>query len=97
MAELMAEEERQFQQYSQQLINAATEAKRNVFPLRRAAREGIGRSFGPVSSGVRPIYLVQDRTGAQMPKYVSGTTQDIKKRHEVVDIQEAKKRIGFTW
>uniref|UniRef100_A0A671YSD2 Cilia and flagella associated protein 210 n=2 Tax=Sparus aurata TaxID=8175 RepID=A0A671YSD2_SPAAU len=67
MAELMAEEERQFQQYSQQLINAATEAKRNVFPLRRAAREGIGGSFGPVSSGVRPIYLVQDRTGAQMP------------------------------
>ncbi|XP_036965049.1 coiled-coil domain-containing protein 173 isoform X1 [Acanthopagrus latus] len=97
MAELMAEEDKQFQQYSQQLINAAAEAQRNVFPLCKAAREGIGGSFGPVSSGVRPVYLVQDQTGAQMPKYVSGTTQDIKKRHEVVDIQEAKKRIGFTW
>ncbi|XP_073329634.1 cilia- and flagella- associated protein 210 [Pagrus major] len=96
-AELMVEEEKQFQQYSQQVISAAAEAQRNVFPLCRAVREGICGGFGLVSSGVRPVYLVQDRTGAQMPKYVSGTTQDIKKRHEAVDIQEAKKRIGFTW
>lgn len=96
-AELIIEEENQFQQYSQHIVKAAAEAQRNVFPLCKAAREGIGGGLGPVYSGVRPSYLVQDRTGAQMPKYVSGNTQNIKKLNEVVDIQEAKKRLGFTW
>ncbi|XP_045909561.1 coiled-coil domain-containing protein 173 [Micropterus dolomieu] len=92
-AELMAEEENQFQQYSQHIIRAAAEAQRNVFPLCKAAREGIGAA----SSAVRPSFLVQDRTGAQMPKYVSGATQNIKMLNEAVDIQEAKRRLGFTW
>ncbi|XP_014264491.1 cilia- and flagella- associated protein 210 isoform X1 [Maylandia zebra] len=96
-AELIAEEENRFQQYSQQIINAAAEAQRNVFPLCKAAREGIGGGSGPVFSGVRPSYLVQDRTGAQMPKYVSLATQNIKKLHQAVDIQDAKRRLGFTW
>uniref|UniRef100_A0A3Q2WH69 Cilia and flagella associated protein 210 n=1 Tax=Haplochromis burtoni TaxID=8153 RepID=A0A3Q2WH69_HAPBU len=96
-AELIAEEEKRFQQYSQQIINAAAEAQRNVFPLCKAAREGIGGGSGPVFSGVRPSYLVQDRTGAQMPKYVSLATQNIKKLHQAVDIQDAKRRLGFTW
>ncbi|XP_063355556.1 cilia- and flagella- associated protein 210 [Pelmatolapia mariae] len=96
-AELIAEEKNRFQQYSQQIINAAAEAQRNVFPLCKAAREGIGGGSGPVFSGVRPSYLVQDRTGAQMPKYVSLATQNIKKLHEAVDIQDAKRRLGFTW
>ncbi|XP_040913771.1 coiled-coil domain-containing protein 173 [Toxotes jaculatrix] len=96
-ADIAAEEETQFQRYSQLVIKAAAEAQRNVFPLCKAAREGIGGELGPVFSGVRPSYLVQDRSGAQMPKYVSGTTQDIKKLNEVVDIQEAKRRLGFTW
>lgn len=96
-AELIAEEENQFQQYSQHIINAAAEAQRNVFPLCKAAREGVGGGLGPVFSGVRPRYLVQDSTGAQMPKYVSGATQNIKKLNEAVDIQEAKRRLGFTW
>uniref|UniRef100_A0A3P8TR96 Cilia and flagella associated protein 210 n=1 Tax=Amphiprion percula TaxID=161767 RepID=A0A3P8TR96_AMPPE len=96
-AEFMAEEENKFQQYSQSVINAAAVAQKNLFPLCKAAREGIGGGQGPVFGGFRPSYLVQDRTGAQMPKYVSGTTEDIKKRNEVVDIQEAKRRLGFTW
>ncbi|XP_034549062.1 coiled-coil domain-containing protein 173 [Notolabrus celidotus] len=96
-AELVAEEEIQFQQYSQQVINAASEAQRNVVPLFKAAREGYGGGLGPVYGGVRPSYLVQDGTGAQMPKYVSGVTQDMKKLHEAADIEEAKKRLGFTW
>ncbi|XP_022596635.1 coiled-coil domain-containing protein 173 [Seriola dumerili] len=94
---LVAEEENQFQQYSQHVISAAAEAQRNVFPLCKAAREGIGGGLGPVLGGVRPGYLVQDCSGAQMPKYVSGVTQNIKKLNEVVDIQEAKRRLGFTW
>ncbi|XP_023142157.2 cilia- and flagella- associated protein 210 isoform X2 [Amphiprion ocellaris] len=96
-AEFMAEEENKFQQYSQSIINAAAVAQKNLFPLCKAAREGIGGGQGPVFGRFRPSYLVQDRTGAQMPKYVSGTTEDIKKRNEVVDIQEAKRRLGFTW
>ncbi|XP_035507205.2 protein CFAP210 [Scophthalmus maximus] len=95
--DLVVEEEIQFQQYSQHVIGAAAQTQRNVIPLCKAAREGIGGGFGPVFSGVRPSYLVQDRTGAQMPKYTSGVTQNIKELHGEADIQEAKKRLGFTW
>ncbi|KAM6934388.1 cilia- and flagella- associated protein 210 [Xenentodon cancila] len=96
-AELIFEEEKKFQQYSRNIINAAAQAKRNVFPLCKAAREGIGGGRGPIFSGIRPSYLAQDCTGAQMPKYVSSTTENIKKLHEVADVQEAKRRLGFTW
>lgn len=96
-AEMIAEEEKQFQQYSQHIISAAAAAQRNVFPLCKAAREGIRGGLGPVFSGVRPTYLVQDSSGAQMPKYVSDATQNIKKLTEAVDIQEGKRRLGFTW
>lgn len=95
-AELIAEEELRFQQYSQQVINAAAEAQRNVVPLCKAAREGIGGGCNPVFSGVTLRYLVQDHSGAQMPKYVSAGTQDIKKFHTAADIQDAKRRLGFT-
>ncbi|XP_034417155.1 coiled-coil domain-containing protein 173 [Cyclopterus lumpus] len=96
-AELMAEDENQFQQYSQHIIRAAAEAQRNVFALCKAAEEGIGGGHGPVSRGVRPTYLVQDLTDAQLPTYVSGATQNIKKLNEADDILEAKRRLGFTW
>lgn len=96
-AELIAEDENQFQQYSQHVIGAATEARRNVFSLCKAAAEGIGGGHGPVSRGVRPTYLVQDLTDAQLPTYVSGATQNIKELNEADDILEAKRRLGFTW
>ncbi|XP_026232649.1 coiled-coil domain-containing protein 173 isoform X2 [Anabas testudineus] len=96
-AEVIVEEEKQFQLYSQHVISSAAAARRNVFPLCKAAKEGIGAGLGPGFSGVRPSYLVQDSSGAQMPKYVSGATQNIKKLNEAVDIQEAKRRLGFTW
>ncbi|XP_069389012.1 cilia- and flagella- associated protein 210 isoform X1 [Paralichthys olivaceus] len=95
--DLMAEEEKQFQLYSQQVIHAAAEAQRDVLPLCKAARGGIGGGLGPVFGGVRPSYMVQDCSGAQMPNYISGATQNIKGLHETVDIQEAKKRLGFMW
>ncbi|XP_068185241.1 cilia- and flagella- associated protein 210 [Antennarius striatus] len=96
-AELIAAEESQFRQYSQNVIKAADEAERNVFPLHKAARNGLGGGCGHVSCRARPVYLVQDCTGAQMPKYVSGLTQNIKTLNEALDIQEAKRRLGFTW
>ncbi|XP_053296325.1 cilia- and flagella- associated protein 210 [Pleuronectes platessa] len=94
---LLAEEEKQFLIYSHEVIHAAAEAQRDVFPLCKAASEGIGGGLGPVFGGVRPSYMVQDRSGAQMPNYSSGATQNIKELHETVDIQEAKKRLGFMW
>nr|XP_019945607.1 PREDICTED: coiled-coil domain-containing protein 173-like [Paralichthys olivaceus] len=76
--DLVAEEEKQFQLYSQQVIHAAAEAQRDVLPLRKAARGGIGGGLGPVFGGVRPSYMVQDCSGAQMPNNISGATQNIK-------------------
>ncbi|KAI4873058.1 hypothetical protein NFI96_025480 [Prochilodus magdalenae] len=96
-AELLAEEENQFQQYAKHVIQTATEAQRNTYPLRKAAREGIGGGLGPVFGGVRPSYLVHDESGVQMPSYICSTTQDIKELNETVDIQQSKKRLGFTW
>lgn len=96
-AELIAEGENQFHQYSQQVIQAAAVAQRNVFPLYKAAREGIRGAPDPISRGVRPIYLVQDRSDAEMPHYISGVTQNTKKLNEAADIQAEKKRLGFTW
>ena len=60
-------------------------------------REGTGGGLGPVFRGVRPSYLIQDCHGAQMPTSVSDATKNIKKLNEAVDIQEAKRRLGFTW
>ncbi|XP_068602867.1 cilia- and flagella- associated protein 210 [Brachionichthys hirsutus] len=94
---LIAAEESQFQHYSQRVIKGAAKAARNVLPLHKAARERLGGNFGAVSCRARPVYLVQDCTGAQMPKYISGLTQNIKTLNEALDIQEAKRRLGFTW
>lgn len=96
-ADLTAEEARQFHQYSQQVIGAAMEGQRNVIPLCKAAREASRGGCDPICSGVKPVYLVQDQTGAQMPQYVSEVTQEIKKLNQAVDIGAGKQRLGFTW
>ncbi|XP_072541167.1 cilia- and flagella- associated protein 210 [Salminus brasiliensis] len=96
-AKLIAEEEKRFQQYAKHVIQTATAAQRNTYPLHKAAREGIGGGLGPVFGGVRPSYLVHDESGVQMPNYVSSTTQDIKELNETIDIHQSKKRLGFTW
>ncbi|XP_061649607.1 cilia- and flagella- associated protein 210 isoform X2 [Phyllopteryx taeniolatus] len=93
--ERLAEEEFGFEQYSSAVVQAAATAQRNVLPLYKVVREGAGG--GPMYTGARPRYLVQDTSGAEMPKYVSDSTRDIKKIHEVDDIEEGKKRLGFKW
>uniref|UniRef100_A0A668AUF3 Cilia and flagella associated protein 210 n=1 Tax=Myripristis murdjan TaxID=586833 RepID=A0A668AUF3_9TELE len=95
--ELIEQEEKQFQQYTKHVINAAADAQRNVCPLRKAAREGLGGGSGPIFGGVRPRYLVQDHTGAEMARYVTARSQDIKEHLEAVDIEYSKKRLGFVW
>lgn len=86
-AELIAEEENQFRHYSQQVIKAASEAQQNLFPLYKAAREGL-RGLNP------QICLVQDQTAAHMARDVSGVSQELS---EAVPIEAQKKRLGFTW
>ncbi|XP_054643643.1 cilia- and flagella- associated protein 210 [Dunckerocampus dactyliophorus] len=93
--ELLAEEEKAFEKYSLEVVQAAAAAQRSVLPLYKAVREGV--ACGPSFPGARPRYLVQDTSGAEMPKYISATTRGIKEIHEVVDIEEAKKRLGFMW
>lgn len=87
------EGDEQFEQYSQHIISTAVDAKQNVFPLHKAAQEGARGASG--AGG--PIYLVHDATGAPMPKYVSATTEKIKKLRQPANIQESKKRLGLTW
>lgn len=94
---LIVEEENQFQKYAKQVIETAEKGGRNIYPLLKAGREGIGGGLGPMFSGLRPSYLVHDESGVQMPNYVSGTTQNIKELNETSDIQKSKKRLGFTW
>uniref|UniRef100_A0A8C7ZWX7 Cilia and flagella associated protein 210 n=1 Tax=Oryzias sinensis TaxID=183150 RepID=A0A8C7ZWX7_9TELE len=95
--QLTAEEEKRFQEYSQQVIDAAAEAQKMVFPLYKAARKGIPPEDGPASRGVQPTCLVQDVSGTVMPRIVTRTTEKIKKLHEAADINQAKRRLGFTW
>ncbi|XP_061696696.1 cilia- and flagella- associated protein 210 [Syngnathoides biaculeatus] len=93
--ELFAEEEFGFEQYSGAVIQAAATTQRNVLPLYKAVREGV--AGGPIFTGARPRYLVQDTSGAEMSKYISDGTRYIKNIHEVEDIEEAKKRLGLKW
>ncbi|XP_016414138.1 coiled-coil domain-containing protein 173-like [Sinocyclocheilus rhinocerous] len=93
---LIVGEENQFQKYAKQVFETAGKAGRNTFPLMKAAREGIGGGLGPVFGGLRPSYLVHDESGVEMPSYVSGTSQNIKELNETPDIQQSKKRLGFT-
>ncbi|KAL4636186.1 coiled-coil domain-containing protein 173-like [Arapaima gigas] len=53
-----ADEEEWFQIYAQEVINRAAEAGRNIYPLRKAARMGIGGGLGPIIGAMRPSYLV---------------------------------------
>ncbi|XP_062258304.1 cilia- and flagella- associated protein 210-like [Platichthys flesus] len=91
--DILAEEEKQFLIYSHNVINAAAEAQRDLFPLCKAASDGIGGGLGPVVGGVRPSYMAQEHSGVQMP-INSGPTKDI---YETVFIDEAKMRMGFIW
>ncbi|XP_026768737.3 cilia- and flagella- associated protein 210 [Pangasianodon hypophthalmus] len=96
-AELIAEDENQFQNYAKHVIQKASEAQRNTSLLRKATKEGIGGGLGPVFRGIRPSYLVQDQSGVQLPSYACSTTQGIKELNETTDFQKSKKRLGFTW
>lgn len=96
--ELVLKEEKQFQEYASKVIDHCEKNGRNVYPLRKAAQEGAGGGLGPVfpgKGGVRPSYLVQDKTGVQLPHYQRATTENVKQ--EIYGKNDSKARLGFVW
>ncbi|XP_077472964.1 cilia- and flagella- associated protein 210 [Stigmatopora argus] len=89
---LLAEEELDFRQYSRAVVQEAALTERNVIPLCKALREG--PAGAPSFTGANPSYPVQDGGGAQIRIQKH---QEIKHIHDVVDIEKAKKRLGFMW
>uniref|UniRef100_UPI00398F326F cilia- and flagella- associated protein 210 n=1 Tax=Pristiophorus japonicus TaxID=55135 RepID=UPI00398F326F len=88
---LLEIEKKQFEDYAQQVIDAAAKKGRNIYPLLKAAHQGIGGGHGPVligKGGIRPSYQVMDISGTQLPNYQIET---IKKIHDKCDIQSSKK------
>merc|ERR1719336_3415995 len=71
----------QFQEYARKVIDHCRDGGRNVFPLEKAAREGAGGGLGPQfpgKGGIRPSYMVSDKSGVQMPHYQRDSTNDTK-------------------
>ncbi|XP_059503226.1 cilia- and flagella- associated protein 210 [Stegostoma tigrinum] len=97
---LIEMEKKEFEEYAQQIIVAATKKGRNVYPLLKAAHQGIGGGRGPVlieEGGIRPSYQVKDTSGVQLPNYKRSTTEEIKHLYDRCDFQKSKKSLGFTW
>ncbi|XP_069838944.1 cilia- and flagella- associated protein 210 [Dendropsophus ebraccatus] len=97
---LISKEEEVFQEYAKHVIDSVTQAGRNPLPLKKAAQKGTGGGRGPVYSdrgGIRPSYQVQDTSGIQLPAYHGETTQQIKEMNDCGDVQQGKRRLGFTF
>ncbi|XP_078408247.1 cilia- and flagella- associated protein 210 isoform X2 [Cetorhinus maximus] len=97
---LLEIEKKQFEEYAQQIIDAAGKKGRNIYPLLKAAYQGIGGGHGPVlteKGGIRPSYQVKDTSGIQLPNYKRSTTEAVKNIHDKCDIERSKKSLGFIW
>jgi len=95
--QLLALEEQQFQEYASKVIDHCEKGGRNVYPLRKAANPGHGGGAGPVfegKGGIRPSYMVMDKSGKQMPHYQRDSTEETKQ--DIYDVK-SKKRLGFVW
>lgn len=95
---LLGIEEQQFQEYADKVIEHCEKGGRNVYPLRKAAQKGAGGGTGPVfpgKGGIRPSYMVSDKSGKQMPHYQRETTDETKKC--INGKTGTKKRLGFVW
>ncbi|ELU10324.1 hypothetical protein CAPTEDRAFT_176680 [Capitella teleta] len=96
--ELLEKEEAQFNEYATKVIKHAEENGRNTYPLHKAALAGAGGGLGPQfleRGGIRPSYLVQDNTAAQLPSYNGATTQKVKK--DIYGEATSSQRLGFVW
>jgi hypothetical protein len=64
----------------------------------QAAKAGAGGGLGPQfpgKGGVRPSYMVQDKTGVQLPYYQRTTTDNVKQ--QIYGKADSKARLGFVW
>jgi len=96
--ELIEREEKQFQEYANKVIDHCKQGGRNVYPLERAAKEGAGGGLGPQfpgKGGVRPSYMVSDKSGVQMPHYQRNSTNETKQ--QIFGKNPSKHRLGFVW
>jgi len=96
--ELIVREEMQFQEYSSKVIDHCKQGGRNTYPLERAAREGAGGGLGPQfpgKGGIRPSYMVSDKSGVQMPHYQRDSTNETKT--QIGGKNPSKNRLGFVW
>ncbi|KAJ8405520.1 hypothetical protein AAFF_G00319930 [Aldrovandia affinis] len=96
-AELIGEEEDQFQHYTTGVISAAKEANRNTLPLLRAANKGMWCGVGPITGGMRTDYLAPSANYDKIPNYVSTTVKDLKKLYGAANDQPAARRLDFIW
>ncbi|KAM4024838.1 cilia- and flagella- associated protein 210 isoform 1-T1 [Anomaloglossus baeobatrachus] len=97
---LITKEEEMFQEYAKRVIDSVTKAGGNPLPLKKAAHTGTGGGRGPVycdRGGIRPSYQVQDTSGVQLPAYHNDNTQHIKEIYDSGDVQQGKRRLGFTF
>ncbi|XP_036393495.1 coiled-coil domain-containing protein 173-like [Megalops cyprinoides] len=95
--ELLEEEEEQFQRYAGEVINAASEAKRNPFSLRKAAEKDIAAAVGPITGGFRANCLAPGANYSDISKYLKTTSQDINRLYGTSNYEPTKARLGFIW
>ncbi|XP_006083223.1 coiled-coil domain-containing protein 173 [Myotis lucifugus] len=91
--ELMAEKEKQFQDYAREVIKFESEStNKHIYPLVKSVQRGPGGGHGPVLTnrgGLRPSYQTNDFTGVQLPSYnLQGSKYN--------NFQKSKGRLGFT-
>ncbi|CAG2250811.1 HNRNPABD [Mytilus edulis] len=92
--ELIAMEEEQFQEYATKVIDHCEKGGRNVYPLRKAAQTGAGEGVGPKfegKGGIRPSYMVSDKTGRQMPHY----QRDLQRRPRITFMEKLNPKRGL--
>ncbi|XP_007539363.1 cilia- and flagella- associated protein 210 [Erinaceus europaeus] len=91
---LMAEKEKEFQNYAREVIEHESESRnKQIYPMVKAVEQRPGGGHGPVfveRGGIRPSYQTYDSTGVQLPFYNSQGSK-------YNDFSKSKKRLGFTW
>ncbi|XP_078260655.1 cilia- and flagella- associated protein 210 isoform X2 [Rhinoraja longicauda] len=96
---LLEFEKKEFEKYALEVIETASKKGRNIYPLLKAAQQGIGGVHGPVfvdKGGVKPSYQTKDPLGVVLPNDQIGATEPIKNSNKC-DIDKTKKSLGFIW